>query len=59
MKLQDPHKRTQWARLIALTYVLEELKGSRFAGHTDGYFPAHLFGRRRAREISMADAVTR
>jgi hypothetical protein len=52
VKLQDELRRVQWARLIALTYVLEELRGCRFKGHTDSYFPARFFERRQARKIS-------
>ncbi len=58
VKLQHERRRTQWARLIALTYVLEGVRGGRFAGHTDTYFPDHLFDRRRARELRPGASVT-
>jgi hypothetical protein len=50
-KLQDARLKFGWKHLIALTYVVEAHRGKRLKGHTDGYFPAELFGKRRAKHV--------
>jgi hypothetical protein len=51
-KLQNEYLKKQWARLIALTYVLEERQGKRVTGHTDTYFPQDLFNRKELRKFA-------
>lgn len=50
-KLQDAERKSRWKHLIALTYVVEAHCGTRLKGHTDGYFPAKLLGKRRAKRV--------
>jgi len=51
MKLQNARLKFSWKRIIALTYVVEAHRQRRLNGHTDEYFPADLFDRRRMKRI--------